>query len=278
MPEEDLSAGLINAMDQGTPPAPESGQATDPPSAEQTSTATYSTEGLSPYAQNWLAQLPEGDRPKAAEYVKNWDSGFQSYSQRVQQQLQPYTQLGDPGELAQIKGLVEQLKADPQGFVEQLIEHGFYKPGPSNAQTPPGQQQYYDAEGNPVQLPGQLPPEYDKKIGRLENALGTVAQQMQAQKQQAEEAQAARELDKMITEAKAKHGNFSELYVLTLMQQGQTIDSAVQAWKNELAAHTAPKPAPKVMSASSAPPAVSGPLNSSEERKSALLQYMQTLK
>jgi hypothetical protein len=278
MAGEDLSAGLINAMDEsGTTDS--STEASTEPSAEQPPGGSYDTNGLSPYAQNWLAQLPENERPKASEYVRNWDQGFQQHSQRINQQLQPYTQLGSAEELAQIKNIIEQLKTDPQGFVDVLVQNGFYKPaGQQPQQQAP---QYFDADGNPVQVqqPG-LPPEVGTKLTRLETAFGAMAQQVAAQQNAREQAEADRQLDQIMTEAKNKHGQFNELYVLQLMaNQGLSIDAAVQSWKNEIQAAVAAQNRPPAnMSASSAPPAAPGPLNSSEDRATALATMLGQLK
>ena len=275
-----LNGAEANPAEVATPNVPDSSAPND-----SSGTNTYDPTGLSPYVQNWVAQFPENERPTAAKYAREWDTkGFQPYAQAQQARLQPYVELGSPDELRQVKGLVEQLKADPQGFVQALIDNGFYTPGPAPQQAPgvgqvPNAPQYFDAQGNPVQLPA-VPQAPDiashPQFKRMEQALGALAQQTAAQQQAARAAQEDAALEQVMVQAEQKYGKFDRYTVYNLMAQGQlTVDAAVQQWRNIVSQYAQEqKPAPNVMGASSAPPAAPGPLTSSDDRANALAQWL----
>src|SRR6476661_10975911 len=112
----DAVAGAIEDLNAQQDPNP-TGQAGEQPgqqapSAESTPAAGYNTDGLSPYAQNFLAGLPEGERAKASEYVRNWDRGYQQQSQQWAAQINPYRQLGDPQTIQQKMAIADRLAAD----------------------------------------------------------------------------------------------------------------------------------------------------------------------
>jgi hypothetical protein len=278
----DLSAGLLNAMgdeggtaDQGYG-GPDSTGASQPSAGLPGGTVgnTYDTTGLSPYAQNWLTGIPEGERVKAAEYVKNWDQGFQQYAMRMTGQLKPYSDLGSPEELGQLKQAFEYMQSDPQGFVEALVERGLVQlPGQSpvgNGQQPgntgvSGAQQTPDIVSHP-------------QFKRMEAAIGALSQQMQQQATAREAAEAERALDQVTSDLHGKYGDFNELFVWQLMAQGMNGDAAVQAWRNEVqkAIATQNRP-PAIMNASSAPPIAAGPLKSSEDRATALANALRMM-
>jgi hypothetical protein len=272
----DLSAGLLNAMDGDSGSAETGSDASVSDAGGQPSAGapTYDTSGLSPYAQNWLQQLPEGDRAKGAEYVKSWDQGFQQFAQHTSQRFRPYEQLGTPEELSQLKQAFDYIRTNPSGFVETLIERGLYQPqGQQQGQQPAPT--LYDVNGNPVELPQSK--SYDPEIKRLESALGGLAQTMQQQQSSREAAEADRALDTLTAQLHEKHGQFNEMFVWQLLAQGMDGDQAVQAWKNEvqqaMAAQQQQRPR-QVMGASSAPPVLPGPLNSSEDRATALANWL----
>jgi hypothetical protein len=273
----DLSAGLLNAMDgeQGGDAAPVSDGSGQPSAGGTAPTQGYDTSGLSPYATNWLNSLPDPDRPKAAEYVRSWDKGFQNYSQQLRQQYQPYEQLGSPQDLQQLKEAFEYIRTNPTGFVQTLIERGLYQPDQGQKQQGGAQSAptLYDVNGNPVEVP--QPKSYDPEIKRLESALGGLAQTIQQQQSAREAAEADRALDQLTAQLHEKHGSFNEMFVWQLLAQGMDGDMAVQMWKNEVQQATQQQNQPRrVMGASSAPPLLPGPLNSSEDRATALANWL----
>src|SRR5215218_2937341 len=177
--EEDVSVQLLNAMgDSGAEPDP-----SGTPPVQETSSPEVDVTKLSPFSQNFLAQLPEADRPIVARHMGSWDSGFTQHSQRVNSQLTPYTQLGSPDEFRTMKEAFEQLKADPDGFVNQLIQMGvvknFGQQPPAQPASPPG----FDPAGQGQQQPQltqqqKLDLAKEPEIQRLQRAFGALAQQI----------------------------------------------------------------------------------------------------
>jgi len=280
---DDAAGNLAEQLGEqaGTDPSAEAPEGTQPPEGSPSaapSQPAYDTNGLSPYAQNWLASIPETERPQAAQHVRNWDQGFQRYAQGVQSQLSPYTTLGSVDELTTMKNIVENLKADPQGFVQLLIDNGLVN-APGSAATQAQQpQQFYDANGNPVAAP-QQPPDFAQhpEFKRMQQALGVTAQQLTSMREAQEAKEQDAKLESYMQDLEKTHGNFNRLYVYQMMANGLDGPAAVQAWKNELASFAQQqKPAPKIMGASSAPPVAPGPLNTSEERTDALAKWIQS--
>jgi len=266
--EEDVSVQLLNAMgDSGAGPE-------GTPPVQETSSPEVDVTKLSPFSQNFLAQLPEADRPVVARHMGSWDSGFTQHSQRVNAQLHPYTQLGTPDEFRTMKEAFEQLKADPEGFVNQLVSMGVLKSAPT-APQPPAAPPGYDPAGQGQQQPmtqQQIDLAKAPEIQRLQRAFGAMAQTLQQRDEQAAIAQAEQQIDRELAEAESKYGKFNRGYVLQLMRQGLNTDAAVQAWNNEVQqAIASQRQPPRVVTASSAPPVAPGPLNSSEDRAAALM-------
>lgn len=278
--EEDVSVQLLNAMGDG------GAEPEGTPPVQEPSSPEVDLTKLSPFSQNFLAKIPEADRPVVARHMGSWDSGFTQHSQRVNGQLQPYTQLGSPDELRTMKEAFEQLKADPDGFVNQLIQMGVVKNfGQQPAQQqPPASPPGFDPAGQgqqqqPLTQQQRIDLAKEPEIQRLQRAFGAMAQQIQQRDEQQAVAQAEQQIDQELAAAESKYGKFNRGYVLQLMRQGLNTDAAVQAWNNEVQqAIASQRQAPRVVSASSAPPVAPGPLNSSEDRAAALraaLEQMQ---
>lgn len=289
MAEGDLSAGLVDAMGSGDaggeqPPAGTSPQGDQGPSAGAT-TAGYDASGLSAYAQNFLARLPEGERAKAAEYVTNWDKGFQSHSQQLNAQLAAYRRFGEADAIGQRLEIMERLAADPHGFTKALIDAG-YGPAQVAQALQGGQPQADPYEGLPPNVAQQLKEfeEYKRTTGtqlqRLEAALGGFAQQYQTAQQRAEMAEADKALDDMTADAHARLGAFDDTWVWTAMSRnpGLTMDAAVQQFRNMLAQHGVTQtPAPATMSASSLPSPAPESLDTADKQSAALTAAIQQL-
>ena len=286
MADGDLSAGLVDALGASNDGDPNA--ATNDPSAggSEGTQETVDFSGLSPYAQNYIAGLPEADRKEAARHVAHWDkNGFQPYAQRVQAELQQYKQFGDPDTIRANIGIIEQMKADPHGFVQQLIDMGY---GPKQAAQAVAQ-----ATGQPAVDPyeglnpavaqelrelKQWKEQQARETQRITAALGAVSQQNQTVQQQREAAEADREVQQMLDQAKAKHGNFDELWVMQRMAQGLSADAAALAFKEMVSGYNRPAPrAPGVMSASSMPAPAPDKLTTPEDRENALAQALRSM-
>src|SRR5215213_5944699 len=108
-----------------TDPAAE-GQVTDP--ANQPTGETQQEPGLSPFAQNYLATVPEDQRELVKQHVTKWDAGFNRHSQALHQRYKPYADLGDVEELKQARQVMQQLRDDPASVARFLVEQGYYTP------------------------------------------------------------------------------------------------------------------------------------------------------
>ena len=266
----DASSQLLNAMGgepEGTPTGGESSPEID-----------YSK--MSPFAQNFLASVDETERPIVAKHLGSWDSGFTQHSQRINAQLTPYQQLGSPDEFRTMKEAFEHLKADPNGFVGQLAEMGLLD-GWTRAEKQQLAQQMGEGQQPPVQQPA-YDIKSDPEFKRMQQALGLMSQTFQQQQEEARTKEVEQRIEADLSQAESKHGPFNKLYVLNLMAASKgelTVDAAVMAWKNELQqAMAAQRTPPSVVGASSAPPQAPGPLNTSDERASALATMMQQFK
>lgn len=283
MADGDLSAGLVDAL--GTQEGADPGQTVPSAGGNQGTQETVDISTLSPYVQNWVAGFPEAERATAAKYATHWDkNGFQPYAQRVQAELQQYKQYGDPDTIRANAGIIEQMKADPSGFVQQLIDMGY---GPKQAAQAvaqaTGQSTADPYEGlNPAVAQEMRELKAWKEQQAQENrriaaALGAVTQQNQTVQQQREAAEADRAVQAMLDQAKAKHGNFDELWVMQRMAQGLSADAAVLAFKEMVSGYNRPAPrAPGVMSASSMPAPAPDKLTTPEDRESALAQWVRS--
>src|SRR5687768_15195491 len=82
-------------------------------------------ESYSPYAQNYLKNVPEAEREIVGRHIKQWDSGFTRHVQPLQAKIRQYESLGDPETLQQAHGLYQRVVNDPQGFAQALYEAGY---------------------------------------------------------------------------------------------------------------------------------------------------------
>lgn len=286
MAEGDLSAGLVDAMTEQDPGLGE--QSGDQGASAGAPAAGYDPTGLSPYAQNFLAGLPEGERAKASEYVRNWDRGYQQQSQQLHSQLRPYQQLGDHATVSQAVQIVQRLQTDPHGFVQALIDAGY---GPAQIkQAVQGAQQTVagatesDTSGLSPQLQQELNDlrQFKQQAGtwqqRMEAAVGGLAQQFQTTQSQREAAEADKFLADLTADAHSRLGAFDDNVVYTIMRMnpGLEIDAAVQQFRNMVAQYKAPQ-APGVMSSSSMPNPAPGSLKTADERNQAIVAMLNQL-
>jgi hypothetical protein len=75
---------------------------------------------------------------------------------------------------------------------------------------------------------------YNARFGKLEEALGKLTEMITSEREQQTQQQQLQELDTMMSGLKEKHGEFDDIYVLTLMSQGMDADKAVEQFKSTL--------------------------------------------
>lgn len=245
----------------------------------------------SPYAQNYLNQVPEAEREIVGRHLRNWDSGFTRYAQGVQSELKRYKDLGDPETLQTAHGIYQRLINDPQAIADYLYENG-YAPTKAEARqqaaqvTDPNNQghqgQSLNGQGNQSDPYADRFKQYDQQYSRLERAIGLMAEQFQTQQRQAEQAAAEKQLDEMITGIKSKDKTIPDQFILAYLNAG-VLDpeqiagewrNAVQTELNRRGAGT-PSNAPQLMGSGSQGPVAPNTANmTDEQRREALLSRL----
>lgn len=177
--------------------------------------------GNPPYAQ-YLEKFTDPAAKSVAEQVfREWDGNTTKRFQELHSQNQekygwadPLIENYDPEDIQAAVQIAEQLQADPQGFLSRLQES-----------IGDGEQGLGDLGGG--DLNDDDP--YSARFGDLEQAIATIASQLQdmgsSQQQQQEDA----ELEATLAELKEQHGEFDEDWVLAkALKNGGDIEAAVK--------------------------------------------------
>lgn len=176
-----------------------------------------------------LEQLPSSLHGIVTPHLTEWDKGVQQMVQKVHSEYEPWKQFKDnnldPNNLYQSWQAIQNLEADPQGFVQAVIQHY----GLQLAEQ--GQQQPAANEGEEELPPIDITqyPEFQRINGMTEQ----MAQVLLTQHQEKQDAIADQQLDADLTVAKQKLGNmYDEQYLLQYMgTTNGTIDQAVEAYQ-----------------------------------------------
>lgn len=176
-----------------------------------------------PAWQEFLNVVPEEFHPQVTPVLEKWDKGVQDRFTTVQQQYEPYKawepfvkQGVNPEEADFALRLLNGLNENPQ-MVYNAIKDFYNLDGSDNSQ---GQEGPLTDEVNPL----------DPRISQLERQNEIMAQHLLNNAKQAELAQAEAELDHELSEARKKHGDFDEKFVLAYMQNGYPADEAAKAY------------------------------------------------
>lgn len=185
---------------------------------------------LSEFAQGILNQIPELERPIVAKYINDWDAGVSKRFQEVHSEYEawkPFKEQGvDPEELNQLIALGQALNANPQETLNAIAEaYGIQFAPPATEQGTPTEPPK-PTEVTPSPL-GDLPEPVVQKLAMVD----TMAEILLAQQRDAEARAADQELEKILSSAREKHGDFDERYVLTLIANGLEPDAAVSEFK-----------------------------------------------
>ena len=184
---------------------------------------------LEPAASPWadyLEPLPESVRPLVEPVFKTWDADVTKKFQSLHSEFDPYKSLIDeyePDALMQAVGLINFMQENPQEFFKQMTEaYGLQtEQGTANAPVVPATD------------PDDSDP-YDERFGKLEGMLEALAQVIVGEREKVQQTENEQALETLVSDLKTKHGEFDELYVLTLMSQGMDPDAAVTQFKNTL--------------------------------------------
>lgn len=206
------------------------------------------------YLKPYIEKFPESLHGVARDIFKEWDSGVTKRIQTIHDEYAPYKGVIDqyePDAVAQALQLTESLEADPQAFANALI--GAYGLEAQQAAQEVLAQQ--EPEPAPVL---NLDPAEDPRLAQHEQMLAQLANLVLGERQQKEQEalyqQQEQWIDQTLADLKTKHGDFDEVYVLTLIGQGADPEAAVTQFQNQMSSwqqrNAAPgKQAPIVMGA-----------------------------
>lgn len=228
-----------------------------------------------------LEQLPTSLHGLVTPHLKTWDQNYQNGLQKVHSEYEPWKPFKennlDPNVVYQSWQAIQNLEADPQGFVNAVIQHYNLQQAVEQGQ----QQPTADNQGEQDLMPFDVSqdPEFQRVTGMTEQ----MAQLLLAQHQQQQDAASDAELDSDLTAAKQKLGDmYDEQYLLQFMgTTGGNIDQAVEAYQahvNEIIAkqRNPSAGAPIVMGSGGGTPSTATPVGnmSDKDRRAMIAQVL----
>lgn len=187
-----------------------------------------------PWAE-YLTPLPESVRPLVEPVFRDWDASVTKRFQSLHSEYEPYKPFFDeyePSALQQALVIVQQMESDPQKFIQEVMEA--YELQPEQGTTTNPQVQQEDIDDDP----------YNQRFAKLEEMLGVLAQTIVEERSTAQQQQEDAQLEQVLTDLKSKHGDFDDVYVLTLMAQGMDGEAAVGQFKSTIGSYAAKLNAP----------------------------------
>lgn len=217
-------------------------QGQDSTVVDQTPVAPVQNEpSINPAWNPLLEVLPSSLHGMVTPHLTEWDKGVQQMVQKVHSEYEPWKPFKennlDPGQMYQSWQAIQNLEADPQGFVDAVIKHY----GLQQVLAEQGQQQPVANTGE--QDLGEFnfsqTPEYAQMSQELQRVTGMseqMAQLLLAQHQQQQDAEADTQLDTDLNTAKQKLGNmYDEQYLLQFMgTTGGDINQAIEAYQTHV--------------------------------------------
>lgn len=189
---------------------------------------------INPAWNNLLSKVPQGLHGQILPELRLWDQNFNQGVQKVHSQYAGYKpfldQQIDPNALNEAYMIRQALEEDPMQFVQALVEH-------YNLQLPTEQGPLNESqeEDNPYDFSQN--PEWQNQ----QQIVQTMAQAMLLQNQQAQEAQEDADLEAQFSNAKQRHGEFDEDFVMKHLYfsgaehpDEAAMDEAVAAWKEHV--------------------------------------------
>lgn len=196
------------------------------PTGTDISTPALPPSNDPPYA-SYLSEIPEALRPQVEGVFKKWDGDVTQRFQSLHSEYDPYKSLIDEYEAESLKHAVDlatYMQENPQEFIRQFaamqginLEQGT-QPNPSS--TP--QQSQAPEEEEP----------WAAQLRQVQEQNQQLMQMLQGQQQQQAEVQARQQVESLIANLHTTHGNFDDVYVLTLMGQGMDPEAAVKQFQS----------------------------------------------
>lgn len=268
----------------GEGPADNSGviQGQQPGQGDQTPVAPVTNEPtINPAWNPLLEKLPASLHGMVTPELLAWDKNVQNLVGKVHSEYEPWKAFKDnnldPNALYQSWQAIQNLEANPQGFVDAVIQHY----GLQQMLAEQGQQQPVVNEGEEELSPYDISqdPEFQRMSGMTEQ----MAQLLLAQHQQKEDAQWDAQVDADLSAAKQKLGNmYDEQYLLQYMASTDgTIDQAMTAYQehvnNIISQQRNPSAgAPIIMGSGGGTPATATPVGnmSDKDRRAYVAQVL----
>jgi|GEM_PF-5782968 len=183
-----------------------------------------------------LGGIPEEFHDGLKTHFSNWDRGVQSRIDTVHGEYADYKAFKEAGiksdDLQQAYGIYERLLADPRAVWDALGSSYGYTQQPQ-AQVSGQPQGQINPQQVTAEYPGQAQynPQLDQQYTQLKQQADMMANILLQQEQQRVQAEADANLNRMIADAKTRHGDFDEGYVVAYMQNGMNIDQAVAQYQ-----------------------------------------------
>lgn len=176
---------------------------------------------------SYLEPLPESVRPLVEPAFKSWDAEVTKRFQSLHSEYEPYKSFIDeyePDAIGQALSIMQQLESDPASVIAAI----------QNAYGLNAEQGTADSPAEPAQTdtPASDDDPYSARFSQMEEMLGALAQALLGEQEQKQQAAEEQQLEQVLTDLKTKHGDYDEVYVLTLMAQGMDPEAAVQQFQS----------------------------------------------
>jgi hypothetical protein len=195
------------------------------PANEPVVTDAPQQQNTAPY-QEYLDRIPEDLRGQIEPIFKEWDGNVTKQFQSLHSEYDPYKPLVEEYEasaLQQAVALAKYMEEKPEEFLKQFMEVNGLSLEQGTVGTTPQQQ------GLPQQQQSDDP--YEQRFGTLEQQLNQIVQALQGQQQMTQQQQQQAELDRVMGELHTKHGDFDDIYVLSLIGTGMDPEAAVNRFQ-----------------------------------------------
>jgi hypothetical protein len=179
-----------------------------------------------------LSLIPEEQRPAATEKLRAWDTGVNERFTKLHSEYEPYKPfIGEysPEDLQTAVQIANALQSDPAAFHKQLAAAYGLDSGQG-----PGNQQQQQTGNSPEELFAdnpELKQFFDDKVGKLEQAIGALAQNMLDSQQMTQQQQEDQMLEQALAQLHKDHGEFDEDYVLAKIANGVDPEEAIKQFK-----------------------------------------------
>jgi len=227
MGEGPADSGQLSAQDQVANQLAGNNQASDNSTETPVAPVTQEQPTINPAWNPLLEVLPASLHGMVTPHLTKWDQGVQQMVQKVHSEYAPWKAFQDaqldPEALYQSYQIQQALEADPQKFIEAVMQH-------YGMEFEQGQQDQLEENDGEEEL-GLVDFTQDPEFQRQQQMTETMAQYLIAQQQAQDDAAEDKQLDADLKAAKEKHGDFDEDWVLQrVMYFNEDPDTAVQKY------------------------------------------------